>query len=104
MFITNKFCNKKAYKPIEKLADATNEISAGNFDINIDIKSNDEVGMLVEKFNSMARELKNIEYMQTDFINNVSHEFKTPIAAIDGFATILKNTKLSEEERLEYLI
>lgn len=94
---------RKLTKPIEKLADATNEISAGNFDISIDIKSNDEVGMLVEKFNSMARELKNIEYMQTDFINNVSHEFKTPIAAIDGFATILKNTKLSEEERLEYL-
>ena len=97
------FVIRKLTRPIEKLADATNEISAGNFDINIDIKSNDEVGMLVEKFNSMARELKNIEYMQTEFINNVSHEFKTPIAAIDGFATILKNTKLSEEERLEYL-
>ena len=94
---------RKMTKPIEKLAEATNEISAGNFDINIDIKSNDEVGMLVEKFNSMARELKNIEYMQTDFINNVSHEFKTPIAAIAGFTTILKNTHLSEEERLEYL-
>lgn len=94
---------RKMTKPIEKLAEATNEISAGNFDINIDIKSNDEVGMLVEKFNSMARELKNIEYMQTDFINNVSHEFKTPIAAIAGFTTILKNTQLSEEERLEYL-
>lgn len=97
------FVIRKMTRPIEKLADATNEISAGNFDINIDIKSNDEIGMLVEKFNSMAKELKNIEYMQTDFINNVSHEFKTPIAAIAGFATILKNTKLSEEERIEYL-
>ena len=94
---------RKLTRPIERLADATNEISAGNFDIKIDIKSNDEVGMLVEKFNSMAKDLKNIEYMQTDFINNVSHEFKTPIAAIEGFATILKNTKISEEERIEYL-
>lgn len=94
---------RRMTKPIEKLAEATSEISSGNFDVNIDIKSNDEVGMLVEKFNSMAKELKNIEYMQSDFINNVSHEFKTPIAAIGGFATILKNTKLSEEERIEYL-
>ena len=90
------FVIRKMTKPIEKLADATNEISAGNFDINIDIKSNDEIGMLVEKFNSMAKELKNIEYMQTDFINNISHEFKTPIEAIAGFAPILKNTKISE--------
>ncbi|MGL4106895.1 ATP-binding protein [Clostridium sp. LP20] len=94
---------RKLTRPIEKLADATNEISSGNFDIKIDIKSKDEVGMLIDKFNSMAKDLKNIEYMQTDFINNVSHEFKTPIAAIEGFATILKNTSISEEERIEYL-
>jgi signal transduction histidine kinase len=50
----------------------------------------------------MAQELQSIEYLQKDFISNVSHEFKTPIASIQGFATLLKSPETTEEERQEY--
>jgi len=50
----------------------------------------------------MTRELKGIEYLRKDFINSVSHEFKTPIASIQGFAKLLQKGNLSEEEKQEY--
>lgn len=50
----------------------------------------------------MVKELSSIETLRTDFIVNVSHEFKTPIAAIEGYATLLQDSDLSESERMEY--
>ncbi len=99
------FVLKKIIVPMEELMDATNEIAAGNFDVKVNYKNinEDEIGKLVKNFNSMAKDLKNIEYIQTDFMNNVSHEFKTPISAIKGFLVILKNENLSQKERLEYI-
>lgn len=99
------FVLKKIIAPMEELMDATNEIAAGNFDVKVKYKNinEDEIGKLVKNFNSMAKDLKNIECIQTDFMNNVSHEFKTPISAIKGFLVILKNENLSQKERLEYI-
>ena len=50
----------------------------------------------------MPRELKNFEYQRKDFITNISHEFKTPLASIQGYAKLLQNPQLTREERLEY--
>lgn len=99
------FVLKKIIAPMEELMGATNEIAAGNFDVKVKYKNinEDEIGKLVKNFNSMAKDLKNIEYIQNDFMNNVSHEFKTPISAIKGFLVILKNENLSQKERLEYI-
>ncbi len=99
------FVLKKIIAPMEELMGATNEIAAGNFDVKVKYKNinEDEIGKLVKNFNSMAKDLKNIECIQTDFMNNVSHEFKTPISAIKGFLVILKNKNLSQKERLEYI-
>ena len=104
-FLIISFVLKKIITPMEELISATNEIAAGNFDVKVNSKNTteDEIGKLVKNFNSMANDLKNIEYIQTDFMNNVSHEFKTPISAIKGFLVILKNENLSQEERLEYI-
>lgn len=93
---------KRAVKPILDLTAATQEVAKGNFDIQVEVKSYDEIGLLTENFNKMTRELKNIEYLRKDFISNVSHEFKTPIASIQGFAKLLQSDYLSEEERKEY--
>lgn len=93
---------RKAVKPIVDLTYATKEVAKGNFDIQVENSSNDEVGQLTQNFNKMTRELKNIEYLRKDFISNVSHEFKTPIASIQGFAKLLQNGNLSEEEKEEY--
>lgn len=58
---------------------------------------------LSESFNLMAEELENTELLRSDFINNFSHEFKTPIVSIAGFAKLLKKDNLTEEQRREYL-
>lgn len=58
---------------------------------------------LSESFNLMAEELEHTELLRSDFINNFSHEFKTPIVSIAGFAKLLKRNDLTEQQRLEYL-
>lgn len=93
---------KRIVKPILKLTAATQEVAKGNFDIQVENKSNDEVGQLTQNFNKMTRELKNIEYLRKDFVTNVSHEFKTPIASIQGFAKLLQKGNLSQDEKDEY--
>ncbi|EEG78913.1 HAMP domain-containing sensor histidine kinase [Dethiobacter alkaliphilus] len=93
---------KRVVRPVVKLSGATQEVAKGNFDVKLEYKSDDEIGQLTENFNRMTRELKNIEYLRKDFVTNVSHEFKTPIASIQGFARLLQQGMLSETERQEY--
>ena len=59
-------------------------------------------GELTHNFNQMVKELNSIECLQKDFINNISHEIKTPISSIQGFAKLLEEDDLSKEERKEY--
>ena len=89
-------------KPVKRLTRAVKEIGKGNFDISIEYDSPDEIGQLTQSFNAMARELKGMEYLRKDFISSVSHEFKTPIASIQGFARLLKTKELTPEEFDEY--
>lgn len=89
-------------KPVKTLTRATKEVAKGNFDVMVDYESCDEVGQLAHHFNLMTRELKNMEYLRKDFVSNVSHEFKTPIASIQGFARLLKSKDLTREEFDEY--
>lgn len=93
---------KKIVKPIKRLNQATREVAQGNFDVKVTHTGDDEMGDLVRNFNVMTQELKNIEYLRKDFVSSVSHEFKTPIASISGFAKVLKSNKLDEMQRLEY--
>ncbi|MEG0257667.1 MAG: HAMP domain-containing sensor histidine kinase [Christensenella sp.] len=89
-------------KPVKRLTRATKEVAKGNFDVSVDYDSSDEIGQLTHHFNLMTRELKNMEYLRKDFVSSVSHEFKTPIASIQGFARLLKTKDLSREEFDEY--
>lgn len=74
----------------------------GDYEIELETKREDEIGELTKNFNKMTEGLKSIENLQNEFINNVSHEIKTPISSINGFAQILKDESLSKEEREEY--
>ena len=96
------FASGKMLKPILKLTAATQKVARGDFSVSVDIKKNDEIGILIKNFNRMAKELGNMEYLQKDFIRNVSHEFKTPIASIQGFAKLMQNENLSHEDRIEF--
>ena len=90
-------------KPVRQLIAAINELADGNFHVRIHLDLTQEFVKLSESFNRMAQELENTELLRSDFINNFSHEFKTPIVSLRGFAKILKSDTLTREERDEYL-
>ncbi|PKM63213.1 MAG: two-component sensor histidine kinase [Firmicutes bacterium HGW-Firmicutes-21] len=95
---------KRILRPIVDISTATKVIAKGNFDIRINEKHRlNELSRLAADFNKMVQELGGIETLRSDFIINISHEFKTPIAAIEGFALLLQDKNISEEERSEYL-
>lgn len=93
----------KILKPIHKLSEATERISEGDYKVRIPLSGLRSIRALSKKTNAMAEELDSIETLRNDFINNFSHEFKTPIVSIGGFAKLLKNRNLSEDEKQEYI-
>lgn len=94
---------KQIVKPMKRLTEATKQVAVGNFDVQVKQTTNDEVGILVMNFNKMTQELKNNEYLKKDFVSSVSHEFKTPIASISGFAKIIQSNGIDDRTRREYI-
>ena len=93
---------RKITEPIIRISDAAKAVSKGDFSIKVIQQSDDEIGTLAKNFNLMTEELNNMEYLRKDFISSVSHEFKTPIASIKGFAELLQNKNLSDEDFRTY--
>ena len=91
--------------PLNEMIHATKRISKGDFKIHIQetFHERSDFGILQRSFNHMASELDGIEMFRNDFINNFSHEFKTPIVSIQGFAHQLKAGGLSPKEEQEYI-
>lgn len=97
------FLSKKALNPINKVIKATHQVARGDFSARVNIKGIGELEELSQSFNKMVQELATIETLRSDFVNNFSHEFKTPIVSIRGFAKLLRENSLTEAERREYL-
>lgn len=95
--------SKAPLRPLHELMDAVDKIADGDYNVRIDLKRPREFHSLSDKFNHMAEELNSVEMLRSDFVNNFSHEFKTPIVSIRGFAKALKWDDLTDEEREEYL-
>lgn len=95
--------SKNQIRTVINISNATQEVTKGNFDIELDenIKAT-EINTMVHNFNRMIKELKNTELFRNDFIENVSHEFKTPLSAIEGYATLLQKKDLSRDKQIEY--
>lgn len=98
---------KLPLRPLNRLINQMNRLAAGDFKARIDfgdlLGRHPSFAELTESFNRMAEELQNTEMLRTDFINNFSHEFKTPIVSIAGFAKLLRRGNLSAAQQEEYL-
>lgn len=90
-------------KPIARLIAAMKRLAGGHFEERVDLGSLAMLKELSENFNALAGELEHTEILRSDFVNHFSHEFKTPIVSIRGFARLLKSENLPEEKRKQYL-
>ncbi len=93
-------------RPVKRITDAAEKIMQGDFSVRVSSQSkvgtDDTFNRIIECFNKMAEELGSVETLRTDFIANVSHEMKTPLAVMQNYGTLLQSPELSEEERMEY--
>lgn len=89
-------------RPIVQLTEATRYIARENYSYPLEIKRNDEIGQLSESFNLMQTQLKHNDLARKSFINNVSHDFQSPLMNIQGYADLLKSPDLSDSDRLAY--
>ena len=91
-------------RPAKRITQATEKIMQGDFSVRIQPEHNDaaQFNEIIAAINNMTRELSSVETLRTDFIANVSHEMKTPLAAIQNYGTLLQQPDLSHRDRMEY--
>lgn len=105
-------------KPLSALSDAAREMAKGNYTIQLPVTQKDEIGVLTQDFNTMAREVSRADALQKDIIANVSHDLRTPLTLIKGYAETIRdlngddvekrnaqlNIIISESDRLSALV
>lgn len=103
--VATSFTSKIFFNPIKRLRAAMKEVADGQFSTRLDIdkSSPGEIQELYAGFNLMTHELEATEVLQTDFVSNVSHEFKTPINAIEGYTTLLQGGDNLDEDQKKYV-
>lgn len=90
-------------KPILELDKAVSKVTEGDYNVKVDTYNKAEaIADLLDNFNRMVEQLRNNEYLHRDFSSNISHEFKTPLAIIKGYADLLEEGNLTEEEQKNY--
>ena len=98
------FVNRSLLSPIRRLSEAMDLVGKGMFDIQISTKAPfSDIEDIYRNFNLMTRELAANEILKSDFVSNVSHEIKTPITAIEGYAMLLQGSESLSEEEAEYV-
>ncbi len=93
-------------RPVRRIINSLEKITHGDFDVRIsntrEIIDSNKLNIIIDGINKMTGELSGVETLRTDFIANVSHELKTPLAAISNYGTLLQSHNLSEVQRIEY--
>ena len=93
-------------RPVKQITEATEKMIAGDFSVRVKpvtkFGTDDSFNEIIECINKMAAELSGVETLRTDFIANVSHEMKTPLAVMQNYGTLLQAPDISDEKRIEY--
>ncbi|MFM1652138.1 ATP-binding protein [Brevibacillus sp. B_LB10_24] len=112
IFVTSYIFSKQITKPIMKLTEASEEVAEGNFNVDVDIASTDEIGHLSSRFKMMVRKIREqIDIIKQDkdkleevqkqnklFFDNVTHELKTPLTTITGYAQAIEDLGIKDDE------
>ncbi len=103
-FVASATTAMQQTKPIRDMAAAARKFAEGNFDARVhDSEREDEIGELIKSFNAMADSLQKTEQQRREFIANISHELKTPMTTIAGYADGILDGVISPEEERQYL-
>lgn len=96
--------SKYFFNPIKRLREGMEKVADGNFSVQLESRNTaQEVQEVFAGFNMMTQELSSTEILQSDFVSNVSHEFKTPITAIEGYSTLLQGCDNLDGDQREYI-
>ena len=91
------------FKPINTVIEGMTKLADGNYDTRIDLSKYESMQGLARTFNQLASELESTEILRSDFVNDFSHELKTPIVSLVGLIGLMKNENLSRDKRHHYL-
>ncbi|OJG46262.1 putative sensor histidine kinase [Enterococcus hermanniensis] len=103
LIIVFYFVSKKSFQYTTKITDGINDVANGDYTVKLDVAEGGPYKDVFKNFNKMTDELNSVTTLKSDFINNFSHEFKTPIASIQGFAELLLKTDIPEDDKNNYL-
>jgi len=102
-FFLSYVVSKRFTRQLKSIIIAAKGISKGNFDMRVEVVTDDEFGELAKTFNNMAQSLQDLENMRSSFIANVSHELRTPMTSITGFIEGIMDGTIKKEEQEKYL-
>ena len=97
--LTNKFLMHY----VNDMFDGMEKLAEGKYDTRLDFGKSESLSVAADSFNKLAEQLESTEILRTDFVNNFSHEFKTPIVSIKGLISLLRSGKVPDEKKSEYL-
>ncbi len=104
IFVMTYFTTKKQTVPLNEMAGAARRFARGDFSTRVENDGRrDEIGQLMDAFNSMADSLERSENLRRDFIANISHELKTPMTVISGFSDGILDGTIPAEQQRKYL-
>ena len=100
--ILSYLVSKIVLKPVNRLLDGMDRLARGDYKTRVDFRTR-SMDPVKENFNNLASQLEKTEILRSDFINNFSHEFKTPLVSVSGLVRLMKNGNLPKEKQTEYL-
>lgn len=101
--LTRGLGNRIIFRSIRQIINASKAVANGDFSQRLESPKEKEIAEICDSFNEMVDKLGNNEMLARDFISNVSHQFRTPLASIHGYAQLLESDDINKEEREEYI-